>query len=261
MGAKIDLSGRVFGRLTVLAEHAVRSRRGSAWECRCQCGNAKVVPGVQLRNGSTKSCGCLIAETLRKRNTTHGLYRTPEHHSWRGMNERCFNPNHKNYNIYGGRGITVCDRWRVFENFLADMGTRPSPKCSIDRIDTNGNYEPPNCRWATTGEQSNNRSNNRIVVVCGESMTIKQACDKYNLPYRTIEVRLLRGWTDSDAIFTPIVTPKMRTVEIDGKSLAFADACRMFGISTAAAFARIKAGASEYDAVTKPLTKRRKLNS
>lgn len=111
-----------------------------------------------LLSGHTKSCGC-----LRLLPKTHGLYKSPEHNSWGSMCQRVRNPNHIDYKNYGGRGITICERWSKFENFLADMGKRPSGT-SIDRINNDGNYEPGNCRWATRKQQNNNRRDNRGVL-------------------------------------------------------------------------------------------------
>lgn len=153
-----NLVGETFGRLTVLELHQVKPVK---WLCSCACGGVSVVQSSKLRSGRTASCGCLAKETTAARNfkhghTTGGLF-TGEYHSWASMLTRCFNANTDSYRHYGGRGITVCDRWREsFENFLADMGPR-SAGMSLDRIDVNGNYEPGNCRWATDSEQRLNK--------------------------------------------------------------------------------------------------------
>ena len=147
----------VFGRLTVIGRATGRSK----WTCRCECGLIIDVWSQSLRRGATKSCGCYNRDAMQQR-TVHGAARrgkqTPEYVTWRNIMLRCYYPSAISWKYYGGRGISVCDRWREsFENFLADMGTRPTSKHSIDRIDPNGNYEPGNCRWVTADVQSRNQ--------------------------------------------------------------------------------------------------------
>jgi len=168
MSGRIDITGRRFGRLVVTGhDHRDREEKKSYWQCLCDCGKKSIVRGCSLKNGDTTSCGCLRAENLRKgrlagmqasstRTTAQGYVGTPSYKIWRGMLCRCFTPSSGNYNRYGGRGITVCERWLDFSNFLSDMGPRP-PRTSIDRINVNGNYEPGNCRWVTAKEQTANR--------------------------------------------------------------------------------------------------------
>jgi pentatricopeptide repeat protein len=160
MGRFIDLRGQRFGRWTVLARSKQRGETRTRWLCRCDDGVERVVFGNDLRRGNSKSCGCLRRETTIKRNTKHGHARvgkyTRAYYCWQNMLRRCFNPNHHHYPYYGERGITVCKRWLIFENFLADMG-EPPPGMTIDRIDNDGNYEPGNCKWSTPAEQTHNR--------------------------------------------------------------------------------------------------------
>jgi len=163
---RIDLVGRVFTYLKVLAFEGT-DRWGSArWRCVCtRDGNEVVVLGNSLLREVTKSCGCLVKQqkgvlspSYKHGNAAVG-HRTPEYECWVKIRQRCVDKKNKDYPDYGGRGIAVCDRWKTsFENFLHDIGTRPSPKHSLDRYPNNdGNYEPGNCRWATASEQAKNR--------------------------------------------------------------------------------------------------------
>ena len=150
----IDMQGKVCGRLTVLAYHM-----NGCWVCECTCGTQKIVCGSALRSGRQVSCGCRMRTVARETFTKHGhsgLAATPTYYSWKNMWRRCTNPKHPRYKDWGGRGITVCKRWRKFENFLADMGERPT-NLTLDRRDNDGNYTPSNCRWATALEQRRNQ--------------------------------------------------------------------------------------------------------
>jgi hypothetical protein len=157
MSAKIELAGRTFGRLLVIGFVEYRNHQ-SYWECVCSCGNSKAISKGSLLKGVSNSCGCLNSEITANRNFKHGLYGTAEYNSWSGMLARCYNPNNPHYEYYGARGISVCPQWRdSFQNFMRDIGPKPSPKLSIDRVDNDGNYSPENCRWATAKQQRANR--------------------------------------------------------------------------------------------------------
>ena len=143
--------GKVFTRYTVISRDG-SDTTGARYSCKCSCGTVKTVRGSSLRSGIVKSCGCLS-----RFKPTHGMTGTPTYGSWKAMRARCLLPNNNRYKYYGGRGIVVCERWlNSFENFLSDMGERPTGM-TIDRIDTDGNYEPSNCKWSTYSEQNLNR--------------------------------------------------------------------------------------------------------
>lgn len=162
--------GDRYGRLEVLALSGTRIYPNGhgifrLWLCRCDCGTTKSFLETQLRSGKTSSCGCYKIEVTTKHGEADNPKRTPEYRAWIHMIERCYNPTYKQYKDYGGRGISVCDRWRYdYTAFLADMGRRPSSRHSIDRYpDNNGNYGPGNCRWATRKQQQNNMRTNKIL--------------------------------------------------------------------------------------------------
>lgn len=187
-----NMAGHRFGRLTALAV-APKNHKELHWDCVCDCGSRVVVRGSSLRNGHTISCGvrCTLRQMPSQR--THGQSRTPTWNSWSSMRKRCENPAEPKFPQYGGRGISVCERWQVFESFLADMGARPIGT-TLDRWpDTNGNYEPGNCRWATPTEQQNNRTNNRRIDVNGDTMTIAQLSAATGMSPSAIARRLARG--------------------------------------------------------------------
>lgn len=167
-----DISGQKFGRLTAIKQ-LPNDKLNVMWECVCDCGSVIKTRGTALRSGWTQSCGCYRVDQLNKKLAKHSMCKTPEHTAWTSMKCRCYAPKTVRYKDYGGRGITVCDRWRdSFNNFFEDMGKRPSPIHSLDRIDVNGNYEPTNCRWATQIEQSSNTRRNVFITHNGKTDTL-----------------------------------------------------------------------------------------
>lgn len=196
MGKKTSLVGLRFSRLTVI-EETERKNAGRRYICKCDCGVVKEVDGTAMTHGGTQSCGCLARERTAQRSIRHGhaspYTRTPTYRSWEAMIRRVTNPRAANWAEYGGRGISVCDHWKSFENFLEDMGERPDGT-TIDRINPNGDYEPGNCRWASAAIQSRNTRATKITmedaeairdaVACG--FTQKSQCSKYGLSPGTV---------------------------------------------------------------------------
>lgn len=184
---KMDLTGNVYGRLTVLEEAEKTEYGQSRWLCACECGTQKVIRGCSLVHGESLSCGCRKLEPNLK-NRKHGESNSPVYRVWSSMLSRCQNPNHRAYANYGGRGIKVCPQWQVFENFLADMG-KPPEGLSLDRMDNDGNYEPANCRWATRSEQARNiRSLGRI-----STKTQVQLAQELGISIKTVRIRQRAG--------------------------------------------------------------------
>jgi hypothetical protein len=184
----LDLTGKLFGRLTVLQRGPNGPNWRARWHCQCVCGNVVLVYGAHLKNGNTQSCGCLQQERVREVATSHGLTDTPEYGVWCTMKARCTNPNTAKYPLYGGRGIHVA--WPSFEAFIQDMGPRPSPKHTIERLNTDGPYSRENCVWATQEVQQNNRRNNHRIVYQGQSFTLAQLARLLGIHHQTLADRL-----------------------------------------------------------------------
>jgi len=208
VAAKLD--GQRFGRLTVLwrgPNHVEPSgATRSAWQCRCDCGNGVVVTGHALSKGHTRSCGCLTKEKPIK----HGMARKPIYRVWWSMLQRCTNPNIPAFKSYGGRGITLCDRWMKFEDFFADMG-EPEPGMTLERIDNDKGYSPDNVRWASRLEQAQNRRTNTHLTHAGQTLTLAEWGRVTGLGKGTITRRYLAGWSPESIVTTPIAPRSPRT--------------------------------------------------
>jgi hypothetical protein len=207
-----DLTGQRFFRWTVLGPYkTVRTRSTcyTVWWCRCQCGKEAYVSANNLVRKASKSCGCWMRESTTAKNTTHGMRRTKIYGVWCTMLSRCKDPTGN----YGGRGIGVCERWRhSFVSFLEDMGPRPSPKHTLERIDNNGDYTPENCRWATRIEQGNNKRNNHIITWQGKRQTLAEWSREIGMPLGTLWSRLMQyHMTVHDAFTKPQRKPSKRS--------------------------------------------------
>lgn len=189
--ATIDLTGMRFGRLSVVRRQGKRSGQ-ALWLCQCDCGNEKLVVGYTLRGGMTLSCGCLQKERASEAKTTHGKTRSSAYNTWQLMLYRCADERCRAFKDYGGRGITVCERWRKFENFYADMGDPPNGK-TLDREDNSRGYSPDNCRWATAAEQAVNKRSNVFIEFKGERLCASHWAKRLGLSRRTITKRFAAG--------------------------------------------------------------------
>lgn len=188
MSKLIDLTGKRFGKLTVICRVENNKHGQPQWRCHCDCGNETIVVGQKLRKGITKSCGCLVYE--QKTRLTHGMTGTVLHNRWLNMKSRCFNPHNKRYERYGGRGITICDEWLDFKNFYNwSVANGFSEELSLDRIDNDKGYCPDNCRWATPRQQANNTARNVKIEYTGKVKTLSQWCRDLGLNYKLVYYR------------------------------------------------------------------------
>lgn len=204
-----DITNKRFGRLVAI-EPVGRDKYGYVvWRCKCDCGNEKEVSTKNLGHG-TSSCGCLAREQSAKRCEKHGMSRSRLYRVYISMFGRCTNPNAHQYENYGGRGIKVCDEWHDFEKFaewaLAN-GYREDKrgKCTLDRIDPNGNYEPTNCRWVTMKTQERNRRNNKLITYNGETHCVAEWAEIVGLKAVTLHHRLKAGWSIEKALTAPLM--------------------------------------------------------
>lgn len=244
MGKRINLLHHRFGKLLVIADAGVewsaghpRGRAEALWRCRCDCGNEITALSSRLRRGRLRSCGCL--------KEIHGHNRpgkrTRTYRSWVNMLTRCNNKNSRSYKDYGERGITVCDRWHTFENFLADMGVCPKGK-SIERRDNNGNYEPSNCYWASTVEQANNKRRTVYITYQGERLPISRLAARFNIPANVFYERIIKyGWSIDDALTKPIIHRTANlTFEYRGQLYKLSELAKMAKVSKSTLYQRLR---------------------
>ena len=194
-----DIAGQKFGRWTVLGLAGRTKYRKALWKCRCECGRERLVATGSLTTGQSRSCGCLRVDTCATQNRASALH-PRELHTWHGMFGRCERPSSNRFESYAGRGISICERWRDFDLFLADMGEASGPEYSIERIDNDGDYEPGNCRWATPIEQARNRRTTRWVTFRGETLSLAEWAERLGANYQLLWKRGKRdGWTSAVA--------------------------------------------------------------
>lgn len=214
---KRDLVGERFGRLLVVSRAPDRTSKAGIrqprWNCMCDCGSSCLKTGPNLTSGGTMSCGCLRVDYIKNNRSgkghhgyNHGAAGSPEYNSWVGARLRCHNEKDKNYNNYGGRGISLCDRWRnSFSAFLEDMGERPLGT-TLDRIDVNGNYEKSNCRWASTKQQGRNMRKTIWITIGDRTLSVPEWSEISGIPEPVIRQRYRnRGWAGELAVFHPIL--------------------------------------------------------
>lgn len=210
MSKFIDLTGKKFGRWTVL-ERGENGKNGYArWITKCECGNYSLVRTSDLKNNNSQSCGCLKKELCKKQHTTHGMINTRTYHIWEGIKTRCKNSKFIYFKYYGGRGIRYCKRWENFKNFFEDMGECPLDK-QIDRIDNNKGYFKENCRWVTSQENNRNKRNNTLITYNSETKCLTEWAEKIKINPRTLSDRINKlNWTIKEAIEIPVGSRRIK---------------------------------------------------
>lgn len=212
-----NLKGKKFGRLTVLERVGSNKHRISLWKCICDCGNETIVNATHLRNGKTKSCGCLQKDKVRENHLKHNQSYSKLYANWCNMRYRCNVPTNLNYYKYGARGISVCKEWDNTENGFHNFyewsianGYKETPNdkgrnsLSIDRIDNDGDYCPENCRWVNATTQQNNMRRNHLITYNGKTQSIAEWAREFNIPYNVFNTRINHNWSIERAITQPI---------------------------------------------------------
>lgn len=262
----IDLTGMTFGKLKAIEmDRNFQSNDGQfKWKCKCDCGAITYVTTRNLISGVTKSCGCIkfnpnspykIDKVFKKLLVV-----------WTGMKKRCGNPNYEHYDIYGGRGIVVCREWQSFKPFYKwALSNGYSTGLQIDRINTNGNYEPSNCRWVTPKENSQNKRNNKYITINGETKLISQWAKEADVTTKTINDRIERGWSESELLSGPRKRNSIRkhtgkTLVINQIEKSYSEWAEIIGINQATLRDRVNAGWKE-DEILKPKGYRRKIST
>lgn len=235
-----NIAGQKFGRLTAIKRDFINERYRK-WFFECECGEVLSASKQAVISGTQLSCGCYMRELKREQNLTHGLSKHPLYRTWNGMVQRCTFEHSKDYPYYGGRGVTVCERWLDVRNFIADMGDRPH-RATLDRIDNSKGYSPDNCRWATPIAQGNNKRNNREVDVGGiRFKTLAAAARYFDMPESTLRNRLFNE-TAKTATARPVATKNMRFDVGDGRLLTRNEIAKETGLSYSTVKYRLENG-------------------
>ena len=210
---QLNLTGERFGKLVVIKTAGKTKNGAYLWKCKCDCGNEIIANVGNLKNGHTKSCGCLRVDRCKTNFTKHGLEHTRLYGIWSDMRLRCYDEKNIAYHRYGGRGITICDEWKNDVKAFYDWATANGYKDSltIDRIDNDGNYCPENCRWATVKEQASNRRSNILVTHNGKTQTTKKWANEVGTPYKVVWARMQKlGWSAERALTEPVKKGKWK---------------------------------------------------
>ena len=210
---QLNLTGERFGKLVAIKTIGKNKNGGYLWQCKCDCGNEIIANVGNLKNGHTKSCGCLRVDRCKTNFTKHGLEHTRLYGIWSDMRLRCYDEKNIAYHRYGGRGITICDEWKNDVKAFYDWATANGYKDSltIDRIDNDGNYCPENCRWATVKEQASNRRSNILVTHNGKTQTMKKWANEVGTPYKVVWARMQKlGWSAERALTEPVKKGKWK---------------------------------------------------
>ena len=210
---QLNLTGERFGKLVAIKTIGKNKNGGYLWQCKCDCGNEIIANVGNLKNGHTKSCGCLRVDRCKMNFTKHGLEHTRLYGIWSDMRLRCYDEKNIAYHRYGGRGITICDEWKNDVKAFYDWATANGYKDSltIDRIDNDGNYCPENCRWATVKEQASNRRSNILVTHNGKTQTMKKWANEVGTPYKVVWARMQKlGWSAERALTEPVKKGKWK---------------------------------------------------
>ncbi len=241
------MAGKKFGALTALWPAGTCKSGDIVWAFVCSCGNEFSANGYSVRVGKVISCQECSKKRSREASVKHGMSNSSEFGIWTDIQTRCYNNHSTAYKYYGARGISMCDRWRrSFQNFLTDMGARPSSDHSVDRIDTNGNYEPSNCRWATRKEQANNKRNNVLISINGETKTMTTWCAQFNVSVAAVSLRYKKGIRGS-ALFEVMA----RKISFDGVTDTISGWSKKTGIKPTTLGMRLAKGWEISKALTK----------
>lgn len=251
MGKPIDLTGQKFGKWSVIekAKSPDGYEHQQFWRCVCECGTEHIRKGSQLRYAERKGCK---QSCQRCAATNHGMTGSSEFMIWNQMRDRCRRPAHHAFHRYGGRGISVCERWESFENFFKDMGARPSSEHSLDRIDNNADYSPENCRWTTAKTQSRNQERTVLLTHMGKTQCIMDWAIETGLSHAAISMRIKTlGWSVAEALSTPAGKPcnwrgtrhkDAKQYEYNGNKCTLHEWSQILNVSVSALQTRISRG-------------------